>query len=46
MEFQLNYILEQKIKIKEHTLSRIPSSLEKFGQGHLVSTINCTAHIP
>lgn len=32
MESQLNYTLDQKIKIKEHTLSRIPSSLEKFGQ--------------
>lgn len=38
MESQLNYTLEQKIKIKEHTLSRIPSSLEKFGQYIFFST--------
>ncbi|QHB33094.1 hypothetical protein F0T03_13600 [Yersinia canariae] len=40
MEFQLDYTLEQKIKIKELILSRIPSSLEKFGQYISSSTRN------
>jgi hypothetical protein len=39
MEHNLSYTYEHKLKIKEHTLSRVHSSIEKFGTCTYSSTI-------